>query len=85
MGITLGIKPDDVTYYVTNYDIRDAAYRFLSWTEKNYAPVEKWHNIIEALKVLEKNTTIQELGLKKRLATAKLTAKREESLKISKN
>ena len=37
MGFILGIKPDDVSYYLANYDVRDVAYRFLSWTE-----LEKW-------------------------------------------
>ena len=71
MGIILGIKPDDVTYYVNKCDVRHAAYRFLSWTEDNYGPVEKWEKIIETLRVLEKNTTIQELCLEERLEEAK--------------
>ena len=54
-GIHLGIKRHDVTYYVTNRDVRDAAYRFLCWTKDNYCAVEMWEKIIEALKTLEKN------------------------------
>ena len=71
LGITLGISPDDVRYKVNQYDVRDAAYKFLCWTEDNYGPVEKWEKIIEALKELEKNTTIKELNLEQRLAAAK--------------
>ena len=83
MGIILGIKPDDVTYYVNKYDVRHAAYRFLSWTEDNCGPVEKWEKIIEALRVLEKNTTIAELDLEERLATAKRIKSVQNSVKPS--
>ena len=71
LGIILGISRHDVTYYVTNYDIRDVAFRFLCWAEDNCGPVEKWENIIEALTQLEKNNTILELGLQDRLVGAK--------------
>ena len=71
LGIHLGIKRHDVKYHVTNYDVRDAAYRFRCWAEDNYGPVENWEKIIQALKVLEKNRTIQELGLAERLEVAK--------------
>ena len=57
-------------YRVTNYDVRDVAYRFLCWAEDNCGPVEKWVKIIEALTQLEKNNTILELGLQERLAAA---------------
>ena len=63
LGITLGCHPDDVVHHVTQErDVREAAYKFLCWTEDNYGPVEKWEKIIEALETLEKNTTIKELG-----------------------
>ena len=81
MGIILGIKPDDVTYYLANYDVRDAAYRFLSWTEDNCGPVEKWEKIVEAMKVLEKNTTVRELGLEERLTAAKRRMSVQHSVK----
>ena len=71
LGIHLGINHDDVTYHVTNYDVRDAAYTFLCWAGENYGPAEKWEKITEALKALDKNTTIRELGLKERLTDAK--------------
>ena len=72
LGITLGCHPDDVDFYVTKYerDVREAAYKFLRWTKDNYGPVEMWEKIIEAMKKLEKNTTIQELGLQERLVAA---------------
>ena len=72
LGITLGCHPDDVDFYVTKYesDIRRAAYKFLRWID-NYGPVEMWEKIIEAMKQLEKNTAIKELGLQERLAAAK--------------
>ena len=69
--IHLGIKRHDVTYYVTNYDVRDAAYEFLCWAEYNYTPVERWEKIIEALKALEQNTTIKELQLTEKQETTK--------------
>ena len=75
LGIHLGIKRHDVTYYVTNYDVRDAAYRFLCWTEENYTAVEKWEKIIEALKTLEKNTIIQKLRLEEKLVSANKASK----------
>ena len=71
----------NVTYYVTNYDVRDAAHRFLCWTEDNYSPVERWEKIIGALWALEKNTTIGELRLREKLAAAK----REVSIDNHKN
>ena len=71
LGIHLGIKQHDVTYYVTNYDIRDAAYRFLCWAEDNYTSAEKWEKIVEALTKLEKNNIIKELGLEQGLTTVK--------------
>ena len=80
LGITLGISVDDVTYYVTNFDVRDAAYKFLCWTEESYGPEEKWEKIIEALKTLEKNKTIKELGLEERLATFKRSTPVENSV-----
>ena len=70
LGITQGISAADVTYYVTKYDVRNAAYKFLCWTEDNYSPEEKWEKIIEALEALEKNMTIQNLRLEERLAAA---------------
>ena len=71
LGIHLGINHDDVTYYVNNYDVRDATYKFLCWAEDNYGSVEKWEKIIECLKVLEKIKTIKELGLEEIFAAAK--------------
>ena len=59
-------------YYTTNYDVRDAAYRFLYWAEEKYSPPEKFEKIIEALTTLEKNNTIRELGLQEHLAAAKI-------------
>ena len=73
LGIHLGIKRHDVTYYVTNYDVRVAAYRFLCWAEDNYTSAEKWKKIVEALTTLEKNNTIKELSLEQELTTAKAT------------
>ena len=63
LGIHLGIKRHDVTYYVTNYDVRDAAYKFLCWAQDNYSPVQKWEKIIEVMITLEKHTAIIELRL----------------------
>ena len=71
LGITLGCHPDDVMYYVDKLDVRDAAYRFLYWTEDKYLAEEKWEKIIEALTILEKNNTIRELHLEERLTAAK--------------
>ena len=72
LGIHLGIKRHDVTYYVTNHDVRDAAFKFLYWAEDNYNAVEKWEKIIETLTTLEKNTTILNLGLVEKLEAAKV-------------
>ena len=74
LGITLGCDPDDVKFYVTKYDrdVREAAYEFLCWTKDNYASVEMWEKLIEAMKQLEKNNTIKELGLQERLVAAKI-------------
>ena len=66
---------------IANYDVRDAAYRFLSWTEDNCGPVEKWEKIVEAMKVLEKNTTVRELGLEERLTAAKRRMSVQHSVK----
>ena len=71
LGITLGCHPDDVNFYVTKYDVRDAVYKFLCWTKDNYSPAERWEKIVEALTTLEKNNAILELGLQERLAAAK--------------
>ena len=85
LGIHLGINHDDVKYHVTNYDVRDAAYRFLCWADENYGPVERWEKIIEALEALEKNTTIGELDLRERLANAKQEKPVQNSVKIKTN
>ena len=73
LGITLGCDPDNVDFYVNKYeksDIRRAAYKFLRWTKDIYEPVEMWEKIIEAIKQLQKNTAIKELGLQERLEAA---------------
>ena len=78
LGITLGCHPDDVDYYIINYDVRDAAYKFLCWTKDNCGPVERWEKIIEALETIEKNNAIPELGLKERLAAARRVIRDQE-------
>ena len=85
LGIHLGINHDDVKYRVTNYDVRDAAYRFLYWADENYRPMERWEKIIEALEALQKNTTIGELDLEERLAAAKQEKPVHDSVKIQTN
>ena len=74
LGITLGFHRDDVDSHITKHDrdVRDPAYKFLRWTKENYGPVEIWEKIIEAMKQLEKNNTIKELGLQERLVAAKI-------------
>ena len=74
LGITLGCHPDDVDFYVTKYDrdYREVAYKFLRWTKDNYGSVEMWEKIIEAMKQIQNNNTIKELGLQERLAAAKI-------------
>ena len=74
LGITLGCSPDDVRYYVTNCDVRKAAYEFLCFADNNYTCVEKWGKIIEALTALGKNTTIKELRLEEQLTAAKVNS-----------
>ena len=78
MGITLGCKPVDVTFYLNRLDQRGAAYKYLCWTEDNYDPAEKWEKIIEALAALDKNNTIRELRLEERLSAAAKVNKKEQ-------
>ena len=71
LGIWLGIGHGDIEYYFHNYDVRDAAYCLLCRAEDKCGPVEKWQRIIEALRELNMNTIIIELGLENKLEAAK--------------
>ena len=71
LGIHLGCHPDDVSYVVSNYDVREAAYRFLSWMDENYSPENKWKTLIRALTAMDKKNTVSELGLCEKLTSVK--------------
>ena len=71
LGIHLGCHPDDVSYVVNNYDVREAAYRFLSWMDDNFGPEYKWEMLVRALTALNKKNSITELGLHEKLASVK--------------
>ena len=69
LGIHLGCHPDDVSYVVNNYDVREAAYRFLSWMDDNYGSEYKWEMLVRALTALDKKNSILELGLHEKLTS----------------
>ena len=72
LGIWLGCDPNDVTRLRNaNLSIKDAAYQILCSYYYLVPDDERWENLIEAMKELNKHVTVKELRLEEVCQSAK--------------
>ena len=74
LGLHLGCDPYDIEYRLKKHqDVRETTYEIFLWFEENYADeVEKWSVLIKALREMDKNKTVTNLGLEDLLENVKM-------------
>ena len=78
LGIWLGCDPNDVTRQRNaNHSIKDVAYRILCSFYNSVPNKERWGVLIDALKELNKFSTVKELRLEKLHQYSKISTREE--------